>query len=436
MLEGLLITLRGWIASGRATLDAVLAPVQLWQVIVLAGVALMAWSAGRALSERMTGWIRAREGWGRGRLRSLVVLRDRLGLACFALLCWLAVALARVLGAAPAERVLLEGAASIGTALLAVGLAARLIANHSLRAIVRWGAWIWAVLWLTGLLDEAVAVLDRAAVDAGGTRISVYGLLKLVVVTAALMALASFLARVLSDRVRARADISPSLQVLTVKGLQVGLFATALFVGLRAVGVDLTGLAVLSGAIGVGIGFGLQKVVSNLVSGVIILLDKSIKPGDVITIGETFGWITELGARYVSISTRDGKDYLIPNEDLITGQVVNWSHTDALVRLDITFGCSYGDDPHRVRAVAVEACVAVARVSTTTRPVCHVTGFGDSSVDYILRFWIEDPTQGLTNVRGAVFLALWDAFRAEGITIPFPQREVRLLGRGDGATPS
>ena len=192
--------------------------------------------------------------------------------------------------------------------------------------------------------------------------------------------------------------------------------------------MDLTGLAFLSGAIGVGLGFGLQKVVSNLVPGVSILLDKSIKPGDVISLGETFGWINSLGARYVSVVTRDGKEYLIPNEDLITGQVVNWSHSNDFVRLDIFFGTSYTDDPHKVRALAIEAAKSVDRVLETKPPVCHIVGFGDSSVDYILRFWIEDPTGGLTNIRGNVFLALWDKFNEHDISIPFPQREVRLLG--------
>jgi small-conductance mechanosensitive channel len=161
---------------------------------------------------------------------------------------------------------------------------------------------------------------------------------------------------------------------------------------------------------------------------VILLLDRSIKPGDVISLGETFGWINSLGARYVSVVTRDGKEYLIPNEDLITGQVVNWSHSNEFVRLDIYFGTAYGDDPHKVRALAIEAASNVDRVLSTPKPpVCHIVGFGDSSVDYILRFWIKDPTGGLTNIRGNVYLALWDAFRAQGISIPFPQREVRIL---------
>ena len=134
-----------------------------------------------------------------------------------------------------------------------------------------------------------------------------------------------------------------------------------------------------------------------------------------IPVGETFGWINALGARYVSVVTRDGKEYLIPNEDLITGQVVNWSHSNDFVRLDIFFGTAYTDDPHQVRTIAIEAAASVGRVLDHPKsPVCHIVGFGDSSVDYILRFWIEDPTGGLTNIRGAVYLALWDAFHANG----------------------
>ena len=131
--------------------------------------------------------------------------------------------------------------------------------------------------------------------------------------------------------------------------------------------------------------------------------------------------------------TRDGREYLIPNEDLITGQVVNWSHSNDFVRLDINFGTSYDDNPHEVRRIAIEAAQSVDRVLKARPTVCHIVGFGDSSVDYLLRFWIEDPTGGLTNIRGNVYLALWDAFHANNISIPFPQREVKVLN--DKETP-
>ena len=249
-----------------------------------------------------------------------------------------------------------------------------------------------------------------------------------IVVIGLLITVARIASQATASTIRRNDDISPSMQVLAVKAVQLAMYGIAFYLGVKAVGIDLTGLAVLSGAIGVGLGFGLQKVVSNLVSGVITLLDKSIKPGDVISLGETFGWIQTLGARYASVVTRDGKEYLIPNEDLITGQVVNWSHSNDFVRLDIYFGTSYSCDPHAVRKLAIEAAASVDRVLSHRAPVCHVVGFGDSSVDYILRFWIKDPTGGLTNIRGNVYLALWDTFKANNISIPFPQREVRMLG--------
>ena len=200
----------------------------------------------------------------------------------------------------------------------------------------------------------------------------------------------------------------------------------ALLIGLNAVGIDLTAFAVFSGAVGVGIGFGLQKIVSNFVSGIILLLERSIKPGDVIEVGSTFGSVTYLGARYASVRGRDGKEYLIPNENLITNQVVNWSYSSLLVRLDVPFGVGYESDLHTVRELAVEVAAQTKRVLATPAPVCHVTEFGDSAVNLLLRFWIEDPGNGVTNIKGAVLLGLWDAFRQHHIELPFPQRELRI----------
>jgi small-conductance mechanosensitive channel len=308
-----------------------------------------------------------------------------------------------------------------------VALSTRLIRSAVLRTVVRYGAWAYVTLAILNLRDEAAALLDGIGFNLGEVRLSLLLLVQAVIVVTALVMAARFVTRTTATRIEQNEDISPSMRVLIVKLMQAALYGAAIFVGLRATGIDLTGLAVLSGAIGVGLGFGLQKVVSNLVSGVIILLDKSIKPGDVISLGDTFGWINTLGARYASVVTRDGKEYLIPNEDLITGQVVNWSHSNEFVRLDIFFGTAYDNDPHEVRRIAIEAASSVKRVLTDRPPVCHIVGFGDSSVDYILRFWITDPTGGLTNIRGNVYLALWDAFKEHVISIPFPQREVRVL---------
>ncbi len=404
-----------------------LLPSRLTQIAILAVCLAAAFVLSRIAVPRMREWMRTLEGWPKWRLRALLVVQRRLWLIFFVLLVWIAAGVMAALTVYPSRRYILVLVATIGLALLAVTLVARLVRNPVLRRVVTWGLWVYVILYYLGLVDEAAELLDGLAITFGQFRLTALAVLKALVVTAVLVTLARVVSGTSSARIRRNEDISPSMRELLVKVLQITLYSAAFFIGLKAVGFDLTGLAVLSGAIGVGLGFGLQKVVSNLVSGVIILLDKSIKPGDVISLGETFGWINALGARYVSITTRDGKEYLIPNEDLITGQVVNWSHSNEFVRLDIHFGTAYADDPHAVRRIAIAAAQSVDRVLTSRPAVCHIVGFGESSVDYVLRFWIRDPVGGLTNIRGNVFLALWDAFRENGISIPFPQREVTLL---------
>ena len=418
--------LRVWWDLAGVTLSSFMRPGwRLWQLLILLGLVIAATGLSRMAEPRIRRWVAGR-GWSKMRLRLVAIAMKRLPLIVFCVLAWTVFAIMRET-TWPSRSYLIGLAVSIANAWLFISLAARLIVNKALRRLVVLVAAGWVTVYYLGVEAETRSTLDAAAIRAGEFRISLLDVILAVTIVGVLFFGASFLSRFASDRLRRNDEISPSMQVLAGKLLQLALYGAAFFIGVRAVGVDLTGLAVLSGAIGVGIGFGLQKVVSNLISGLIILLDKSIKPGDVISLGETFGWINSLGARYVSITTRDGKEYLIPNEDLITGQVVNWSHSNDFVRLDIYFGCAYGDDPHHVRRVAIAAAQGVSRVLSDRPPVCHIVGFGDSSVDYILRFWITDPTGGLTNIRGNVYLALWDAFQREGISIPFPQREVRVL---------
>jgi small-conductance mechanosensitive channel len=398
------------------------------QIIIIIVLALLSWCLHKWLGNRLDDYVRAREGWPKWQLRVIVQVKRRMGLIAFALIAGMIYAVMREV-TWWSRSYLIGLAATLAFSWAAISFVVRLIRNRPLRRFAQWGLWIFVTLNLVGLGDETVSFLDGIAIDIGEFHISMLNLLTAALFIAVVFTVARFISGFTASQIRQNEDISPSMQVLAVKAVQVIFYGTAFFMGINALGLDLTGLAVLSGAIGVGLGFGLQKVVSNLVSGVIILLDKSIKPGDVISLGETFGWINSLGARYVSVVTRDGREYLIPNEDLITGQVVNWSHSDEYVRLDIFFGTSYGCDPHLVRKLAVEAAEGVGRVLGPPKtPVCHIVGFGDSSVDYILRFWIRDPTAGLTNIRGNVYLALWDTFKANGISIPFPQREVRLLG--------
>jgi small-conductance mechanosensitive channel len=343
----------------------------------------------------------------------------------YLLLLWLAVA-AFQQGTWPSRSYFLNVVTSLLTAWVVIRLVTTFVSNPALAKTLALCAWTIAALNITDLLDPTVTVLDSLAINLGDLRLSlltlVKGFLTLTVALWAAAALSGFLER----RIKRTQDLTPSVQVLLGKLLKITLLTLAVVIAINSVGIDLTALALLSGAIGVGIGFGLQKVVSNLISGVILLLDKSIKPGDVIELGETFGWISSLGARYVSVVTRDGKEYLIPNEDLITQRVVNWSFTDELVRIETTFGVSYDSNPHDVRRIARTAAARPERVSKDVPPVCHLTGFGDSSLDFVLRFWINDPRVGVANVKGEVLLAVWDAFKEHGIKIPYPHRHLLI----------
>jgi small-conductance mechanosensitive channel len=321
---------------------------------------------------------------------------------------------------------LIRVALALAAAWFFAGSLSRIIRNRLLARTVSWAVWILAALMVVGISDDVAVMLDRFAVPMGNGRLTLLGVTKTLVLLGVALWLAVVTGSFIDRRLQHSEDLTPSMRVLLGKLVKIGLIVAAGTVALSSAGIDLTVLTLLSGAVGVGIGFGLQKVVSNFISGVIILLDKSIKPGDTITVGETFGWIRELRARFVSVVTRDGREYLIPNEDFITQQVVNWSFSDDLVRLDVKFGTSYRDDPHLVTKLAIEAAASVPRVEAGRTPVCWITDFGGSSVNYVLRFWIHDPQQGLTNVRGKVFLALWDTFKANGVELPLPQREVML----------
>jgi len=415
-------------ADARSWFAAWLQPWRLTQlgiaVALFALAAIMARFVEGHFRERMRNW----EGATKRRLRIALVFLNQTQFILYALLLWGSVVVLRA-STWPSRSYYLALLASLVTTWVVVAVLSRLIRNRVLCFIARWGIWGVVSLSLLGILPQTVAFLDGAALTLGDQRISALVVLKAALLLSLLIGLAGAASGAVRNRINASDTISPSMKVLADKASWLLLYGLAIVIGLQSVGFDLTSLTVLSGAIGLGLGFGLQKVVSNLVSGIILLLDKSIKPGDVISLGETFGWITTLGARYVSVVTRDGREYLIPNEDLITGQVVNWTHSSELVRLDIFFGVSYAADPHHVRRIASEAAASVPRVVNPPKPVCHIVGFGDSSIDFILRFWIVDPAQGLTNVRGGVYLALWDALKEEGIEIPFPRRDVTIYDK-------
>jgi small-conductance mechanosensitive channel len=414
-----------WLGRLRdlAASPAILEPLLL-QLACIAAAFLLAWAiraATRSSTDRLVERVTLRYRALRlpAGLRGLVIF-------CYA---WLLLAFAEEAVAQLGGEYRLIGIAATLTGLwIVIRASALLLRDPLLARAVAAVAWVVAALDIMGLLPATTTALDDLALRVGALRISVLLVIKAVLVVAILLWIALGLARVIDTRLQHSAALSPSVRVLTGNLVRIALISVALLIGLNAVGIDLTAFAVFSGAVGVGIGFGLQKIVSNFVSGIILLLERSIKPGDVIEVGSTFGSVTYLGARYASVRGRDGKEYLIPNENLITNQVVNWSYSSLLVRLDVEFGVAYSSDLHAVRDIAVTVAKGTKRVLASPTPICHLTGFGDSAVNMLLRFWIQDPADGVTNIKGDVLLGLWDAFHEHRIEIPFPQRELHIRG--------
>ena len=408
----------------RSTAAWLIQPWQVAQVAAVIGLYLLAVLVTKLAEPRVEAWIRSRDTTF-GRLKLYALVLRRLRYIMFVIAGWITVYVMRDV-TWPSRSYLILVVTNLTAVWVFVSISSRLIRNKLWSRTVATLALTVAALYILNLTSLAVNLLDAAAVQFGTVRISLLGLVKSALTLGILLWIASAVSSVTERRVSEVEDLSPSMRVLAGKLVRIGLFTLAIILGLQSVGFDLTTLTVFSGAVGLGLGFGLQKVVSNLVSGVILLLDKSVKPGDVISLGETFGWISSLGARYVSVVTRDGREYIIPNEDLITNRVINWSYSNQLVRLEVPFGVAYNSDPHAVRKTAIEAAAKPKRVKNEPKPVCHLTGFGDSSVDFILRFWIADPNNGVVNIQGEVLLALWDALKAANISIPFPQRDVHV----------
>ena len=298
-------------------------------------------------------------------------------------------------------------------------------------ALVVWG---FVAVEMAGVTEDVRAGMDRLAIDIGKFHLSVLLVFKAVLAFALLYWIGKLIANVLGRSFNRARTLTPSQRVLFSKLSNITIYALGFMIGLNVVGIDLTTLTVFSGALGLGIGFGLQKVFSNFISGIILLLDKSVKPGDVIAINDTYGWVNTLGARCVSVLTRDGKEHLIPNENLITNQVENWSFSDSKVRIHIPIGVSYGSDIHKVKEILLQAVENHPRILKNPKPVCFITEFGDNGIKHQLRAWIADPAGGVSNVRSDIYYRIWDLFKEHGIQIPFPQRDVRVSFTDGGAS--
>ncbi|MBV8893114.1 MAG: mechanosensitive ion channel [Acidobacteria bacterium] len=343
---------------------------------------------------------------------------------------WISVAVAEHAGW---PHLVTQTAVNLLAAWLVIRLAAALVPYAALARLIAVLAWVVAALNIMHLLGPTLNFLDSMAIVVSGLRISILTVVRGVLSLAMLLWAASVASNLFERRITRFSEITPRARVLLGKLLKTTLVTLAVVLSLTSIGIDLTTLALFTGALGVGIGLGLQRTVSNLFSGIVLLLDKSIKPGDVIEVGGTYGWVSSLGARYVAVETRDGTEYLIPNEDIITHQVVNWSHRSDRVRLKVPVRVPHDADIDHALALMREAATYPKRVLAVPTPNALIMGFGETAIELELRFWIQDPQNGVHNVKSEVLYEIWRLFRQEGIQIPYPKRELYVRTAGASA---
>jgi len=299
--------------------------------------------------------------------------------------------------------------------------------------VPRWGAWLVASIAFISILSRALHglkgledQLSAIALPIGQHEITALSIIRATITIIILFAMVRLGGRLLGQLIGQARGLDPTQKLLTEKLSVIGLVILAFFLGIDLLAIDLTSLAFFSGGLGLAIGFGLQKTIGNLIAGIILLMDRSIKPGDVIVVGESFGWVNKIGVRAVSVVTRDGKEHLIPNENLMTQEVENWSYTDRNVRVRIPVGVAYNCDLKLAQELMLRAAKESPRVLDTTRSNVWLTEFGDNAVRHEILVWINDPESGVGSVRSDVLNRLWALFKEHGIHVPAPQREVVL----------
>lgn len=316
---------------------------------------------------------------------------------------------------------------SLVGAWVGIKLLSYLIRNRFIRNFVSGIIWIAAALNTVGLLEKTTQLLSVASVTIGETTISLYMILKGFIIFIIMLWMAKHLSLFTEKGLRKTESFSVSMRALVGKTVKISIYVVAVVITLNTVGIDLTAFAVFSGALGVGIGFGLQKVVANVISGFILHMDNSIRQGDTIAIDDKFGRVNSIGARYSSVTVWDGTEYLIPNEDFITNRVVNWTHSNSQILIYLDVGVSYSSDMDEVKKLILEAVSKVSRIVRPGDSKCFMKEFGDSSVNFRVSFWINDPQNGIINIKSEVLFNIWNSFKENNIEIPFPQRDVHMI---------
>lgn len=284
-------------------------------------------------------------------------------------------------------------------------------------------------LGYVGYLQPIKAFLDsdELAFHVGDIRFSVFLLVKAGLIIIILFWLVGIISELLEDRIRAINGIKTSNRALIIKAIQFVIYFTAILFTLGVLGIDLTALTVFSGAVGIGIGFGLQKIASNFISGIILLFEKSVEEGDLVGLSDGIsGFVRGTGARYTLIETFEGHEVMVPNEDFITNRVTNWTFSNSRARIDLNIGVAYGSDLDKVSELIVEAAREHPRCSEAPAAECYLVDFGDSSVNFTLYFWVDDVVEGRIRPKSDVLFAIWRKFAANNIEIPFPQRDLHI----------
>ena len=315
----------------------------------------------------------------------------------------------------------------------ALALSLSLLAVHVLRslAIPRLAVLPIALLLFVMVLSGSSGgfapvadMLDGVGLDLGKRRVTLLGLVSMAAICVALFALVRLANRIIGRSITHAHGLDATQKLLAQKLAAIVVVVAAFFIGVDLLGVDLTAFTVFSGALGLAVGFGLQKTFGNLIAGIILLMDRSIKPGDVIVVGDSFGWVNKIGVRAVSVITRDGKEHLIPNENLMTQEVENWSYSDRNVRVRIPVGIGYDSDLQLAQELMLRAAQESPRVLRNPKPNVWLTAFGENRVEHDILVWISDPESGIGSVKSDVLGRLWRLFRDHGITIPYPQRVI------------
>ncbi|MGK0298149.1 MAG: small-conductance mechanosensitive channel [Gammaproteobacteria bacterium] len=402
--------------------EHVLVESNLIQLIVLSVTFFLAWMIAKPLRNQHRLWIE-----NKGNILLPGTLRNATNLlilpALWLLMLW---SITVLTGRAGWPDSILTIGANLLSAWVVIRLSATLMRNPFLTKSVAIFAWTIAALNILDLMTPTFTVLDGLSFNIGALDLSILLILKGLIYFSVFLWAALLISRLIENNLKSSVSLSPSMKVLTGKLVRITLVTAAFLIAISTVGIDLSIFTFFGGALGVGLGFGLQKVVSNFTSGIILLLDKSIKPGDVISIGETYGWVNSLNARYVSLDTRDGIEHLIPNEELIVNRVENWSHSHSRVRLKIPIGVHYDSDLKLAIELCEESAKKVERVIEAPPPVCLLVSFGDNSVNLEIRAWISDPHNGVSNIKSQILLKVWENFHENDIEIPYPQRDLHI----------